>query len=113
MTTFLVRLAGPNYRVRLTGLAEALAVILGGAALVPYQLGEVSLMVSPEMKAPLLKAAFWCYLVSKVLNSWWSKADNVVGNNSTGVSVSSSGSEVANLPPINQPPASQNPRQDG
>lgn len=103
MTAFLIKIAGANYRTTITGCAEALAATFFGLAVAPYTLGDVSTIIDPSWKPFLFKAAGICYIVSKVLNSIWSKASNVSGNGAEGMRVAKDNEFVTVIPPKETP----------
>lgn len=87
MKELLIRLFGANYRTTLTGIGAVIMSALAAVAALPYQLGDVSLLIPPEWKAAVFKWSMIAATALKILNSIFTKANNVSGNASDGFTV--------------------------
>lgn len=58
-----------NWRTTLSGIGAAAMAALGGIAALPYQLGDVALIIPPEWKARVTVASIVAAFVLRVIQS--------------------------------------------
>src|SRR5688572_11378549 len=82
MSKKLESILGANWRTTLAGIGTAIMGVLTGLAALPYELGDVATIISPEAKPWLVKVSGISTVILFLIKSALTKDRAVTGNGS-------------------------------
>lgn len=76
--SILIRLLGPNYKVRLAGISAELSWLLAFLAALPYSLGTAATIIPDHLKAIIATVAGASAAVLRITAIWNSKQKDTI-----------------------------------